>query len=210
MANVLAPFGFTPVRRLDGASWTANMSVRKIASNNATAIFKGDAVKSLSTGYITQAAAGDTQIAGVFQGCRYLSTSQSKVVWMPYYPGSDAASDVEAYIIDDPLVVFLAQSTTATTNKLGLTSIMMNIKIVTTTAGSTLTGISGMALDADTFAVTSTFPFRVVDVPGVQVPNPGSALLTPFGTVNGYDPSTIYNVAYVAFNSQDFKSLTGI
>jgi hypothetical protein len=203
MANVLAPFGFQPIRRLDGASWTANMTVRKIASNNSTAIFKGDVVKSLNTGYIAQAAANDTQIAGVFVGCQYLSTSQSRTVWSPYWPGSDTTQDVTAYIIDDPLCVFLAQSGGGSGSPVGLSAIGDNIKITTATAGNTANGISGMALDDANIATTSTYPFRIIDIPGVQVANLGAS-------VNGYDTTTKYNFVIVAFNSQDFKSLTGI
>lgn len=203
MANVLAPFGFMPVRRLDGSSWTSNMSVRKIAAADTNKIYKGDLVKSLNTGYIRVAGASDTQVNGVFVGCKYLSTSMSRTVWSPRWPGADSAYDAEAYVIDDPWCVFLAQTGGVSGAAAGLTLINTNVQIAVTTAGNDLTGISGQVVNENTAADTATFPLRVVDVPGVQVANLGAS-------VNGYDTATKYNVVLVTFNNQDFKSLTGI
>jgi hypothetical protein len=81
MANVQAPFGFAHIGYLEGASPSQGNARRKIASGNATAINFGDPVVSLSTGYIARATAGTTQIAGIFVGCKYLSTSQQRTVW---------------------------------------------------------------------------------------------------------------------------------
>lgn len=203
MANVLAPFGFQPVRRLDGAPWTNNMSVRKIASANTNKIYRGDAVKSLSTGYIDVAGATDSPVLGIFVGCKYLSTAFGYTRWSPYWPGADSAQDAEAYFIDDPLCVFLVQSGGISGSPLTITHVGANAKFTAATSGSTATGISGQALDDNTTAVTSTFPFRIIGVPGVDIANVGAA-------ANGYDTATKYNVALVAFNSQDYKSLTGI
>lgn len=209
MANTLAPFGFQPIRRLDGASWDVNQSVRKIASANTNKFYKGDVVKSLSTGYIDVAGASDTQIVGVFVGCRYFSVAQQRTVWSPYFPGGDVSADVEAYIIDDPMVLFIAQTGGGSGAALGIAAIGNNIKLTTATAGNAQSGISGMALDDGNVNTTSTFPFRVVDIPNVQTS--GGAVGTAGGAIgNGYDPTTKYNVAIVAFNSQDFKSTTGI
>src|SRR3984957_14588933 len=100
MANLSAPFGFQPEGTVGGS--TTN-----------TAIFKGDAVVPVTTsvtGYITQATASTVALAGVFWGCTYLSVSQGRKVWLPYWPGSDAASDVTAYVLDDPQMVFTVQA----------------------------------------------------------------------------------------------------
>ena len=211
MANVLAPFGFMPVRRLDGAGWTGGQTVRKIKSTNTNKFFKGDVVKVLSAGnqgYIDVLAAGAaTLVAGVFVGCRYLSTAFGRPIWSNFFPGGDTTQDVEAYIIDDPNCVFLAQTAGTSGAALGLAGIDLNFDINTTTAGNQLNGLSGMALDDNTGATTSTLPFRLVDVPGIQAPLPN---ILGGGAVNGYDATAKFNVVYVAFNNQNYKALTAV
>ena len=112
MANTQAYFGFSPVSTSNGpVNW--RMSTRRIASGNATAIYKGDPVMpvvSSATGYITQGAAGTTTLAGIFWGCQYLSVSQKRTLWSAYWPGSDATGDVTAYVIDDPNARFKVQA----------------------------------------------------------------------------------------------------
>jgi hypothetical protein len=206
MANTLAPFGLTPIRRLDGAAWSGNQSHRLIAATNTNNIYQGDVVKSLNTGYIDVAAPGSTQIAGIFVGCEYLSASTNKKIFTNHFPGSDvmASTTVDAYIIDDPLCVFLAQTAGTSGSPIGLSAIGNNVNFNASAAsGNNLNGISGMTIDDNTVNTTNTLPFRVVGVPGLDVPNLGAA-------VNGYDTTTKYNVVLVAFNNQDFKSLTGI
>ena len=113
MANTFAPNGFLQYQGGAGGAPTFAQSTRKIASGNSTAIFTGDPVMPVigtATGYITQGAAGTTVLAGIFVGCKYLSTSQKRVVWSAYWPGSDATNDVEAYVIDDPNARFVVQS----------------------------------------------------------------------------------------------------
>lgn len=195
MPNIQAPFGFRQWSGM-GATPTYEQTTRLIASGNGTAIFNGDPVVSLSTGYITRATAGTTQIAGIFIGCKYLSTSQKRTLWMPYWPGSDAAADVEAYIITDPNAKFLAQAGgAATAIVLGNVGNNVNFGLGT---GNTSTGNSGAFADQTTIATTATLPFRILQL--VQDP-PGS---------NGSDITTGYNYVVVGFNFMDVKSTTGI
>ena len=221
MANVLAPTGFTPIKRVDGASWTGSQSIRKIASNNSHYFFKGDPVISLSTGYIDVIAAaslpGNAQVAGIFMGCEYLSIAKGYVTWSPMFPGGDAASDVLAYIIDDPMVVFAVQSANSNTTAtpIPLSSLGKNGNfgvantIGTSTAGNTGNGISGCYFDQYLINTTTNLPFRIYDIPNVQVSVaglPGSTLSAVGAIGNGYDPSTAYNIVFVTFNSQDLRA----
>lgn len=183
MPNTNAPFGFRQYSGT-GSAPTYEQNVRKIASNNTTAIFFGDAVIPLSTGYIAQATTGGTvQLAGVFAGCKYLSTSQKRVVWSNYWPGSDATGDVEAYVIDDPNAKFIVQ---AGGTAVGFDAIGNNIGINIGT-GNTATGISGMYVETPGGAVAN--PFKVVGL--VQDP-PGA---------NGTDAASAYNQIIVQFNN---------
>jgi hypothetical protein len=193
MANVLSPFGFSEAGTVGGSTPNFRISRRYIASTNATAIYRGDAVvpvTSTATGYITQWSAGTVPLAGVFWGCQYLSISQGRKVFSPYWPGSDASGDVTAWVNDDPQAMFMVQSGTA--SAVTLANINSNATITTATAGSTLSGQSGMALS--TIGTTSTYPFTIVDL-----------VTTPPGQ-NGTDITTAYNYVMVTFNNEIFRT----
>jgi len=195
MANTSAPFGFQHVGYLEGHGPTGGQTVRKIASNYGTAINFGDPVVSVNTGYIQQAVAGTTQIAGIFVGCKYLSTSQARTVWSKYWPGSDATGDVEAYIINSPNAIFRVQAAGSST-AIGFLNVNENVNFA---LGTPANGISGAYADQTTLnPATTTLPFRVVG--HVQDP-PGA---------NGTDITTGFNIILVAFNNVDTKALTGI
>lgn len=182
MPNTNAAFGFRVYRGM-GADPTYELSVRLIKSDNTTAIFFGDPVTNLNTGYITRATAGTAQISGIFAGCKYLSTSQKRTVWSNYWPGSDAAADVEAYIIDAPNAQFVVQ---AGGTAIGLADMGLNIQFNLGT-GNASTGISGAFVESP--AVTATLPFRIIGF--IQDP-PGA---------NGTDISSAYNQIIVGFNN---------
>jgi len=181
MANTNAPFGFRQYRGL-GSAPTYEQSVRLISSANTNAIYFGDPVKSLNTGYIDRGTAS-AAIAGIFAGCKYLSTSQKRTVWSNYWPGADASADVEAYIINDPNAQFVVQAGgTAVT----FADIGNNIDFDLGT-GNASTGISGAF--ATGVASTITLPFRVV---GLVTQPPGA---------NGTDPTSAYDQIIVSFNN---------
>jgi len=193
MANTNTPFGFRQIKGT-GSVPTYEQSVRKIASNNSTAIFYGDAVIPLTTGYIAQATASTVRMEGIFVGCKYLSTSQKRTVWSNYWPGSDATGDVEAYIVDDPNAQFIVQSAdTNGTDPVAFANIGEYINITVGT-GNTANGISAMAVDVNTLATTATLPFRIVGL--VQDP-PGA---------NGTDIASEYNQVIVAFNNASTRT----
>ena len=219
MANVLAPQGFTAIKRVDGASWTANRSIRKIAAANTHYIFKGDPVVSLSSGYIDVVAPGslpgNAQIAGIFDGCEYLSVSKGYVTWSPFFPGGDTTTDVLAYVIDDPLVVLQSSASSGAVAAAGISNLSQNVNFSnastmgTSAAGNTLSGFSKCYLDLYTAATTTNLPFRIYDIPNVQVSAaglPGSILSSIGALGNGYDPSTPYNIVFVTINSSDLRA----
>jgi len=198
MANTAAYFGFTQYQGSAGAAPTFAQSARRIASGNTTPIYTGDPVMpvvSTANGYITQGAAGTTRLDGIFVGCKYLNTSLGRTVWSSYWPGSGATGDVEAYVIDDPSVRFLVQTSfagapmtgTATTMTSGIIGQYAQFTIGT---GNTSTGRSGAYLSA--VNTTVTLPFIVVDY---QIS--GS---------NGGDPTTQYCNVIVGFNNEIFRS----
>lgn len=197
MANVLAPFGFRWARQLTGTAPNCAMTMRRIALGNATPIYHNDPITSLSTGYIQQSVAGTTTIGGIFVGCKYISVSQGRTVWMPYWPGSDAQSDPEAYIIDDPNAVFMVQ---ANAGPVTIADVGSNANFALG-AGNTASGLSGASLNVSTIGTTATLPFRIV---GFE----GDGIFPAVGP--GSDATTAYNNVFVTFNNQDFKSTTGV
>lgn len=192
MANTNAPFGFRQYSGT-GSAPTYEQVVYYIAQANTTDIFFGDPVVPLNTGYITQATSNSVQIAGIFVGCKYLSTSQKRTVWSNYWPGSDASSDVEAYVVNDPNAKFVVQG-----DATGIAFADVNANIgFSIGSGNTSNGISGAFLDTSTLNTTNTLPFRVIGL----VQNPPGAPGTEAGA---------YNLAVVAFNNVSTKQLTGI
>lgn len=198
MANTFAPSGFLQFQGGAGGAPTFAQSSRLIASSNNTAIYTGDPVMPVTgsaTGYITQASPGTTVIAGIFVGCKYLSTSQKRVVWSSYWPGSDATGDVTAYVIDDPNARFIVQSSgsgfpvtgTATTQTSGVQGQYAQFSIGT---GNSSTGRSGAYISS--VGTTVTFPFIIVDY------------AVSFG--NGGDPTTQYCNLVVGFNNEVWRT----
>ena len=216
MANTFAPYGFLQFQGGAGGAPTFAQSTRRIASSNTTPIFTGDPVQpvtSTANGYITQATAGGTvQLAGIFVGCQYFSTSQKRTVWSSYWPGSDATGDVIAYVIDDPASRFVVQTSgsgfpvtgTATSQTSGVQGQLCTFAYSTTGAtsgnangGNNSTGRSTAYVNAT--ATTNTSPFIVVDY------------AVSFG--NGGDQTTQYCNLIVGFNNEVWRSnsaVTGI
>lgn len=193
MANTNAPFGFRQYSGTGSAPTYEQVPVR--IAYNASAIYYGDPVQPDANGYVVVGSPGTTQIAGIFQGCKYLSVAQKRTVWSNYWPGSDVASSniVEGYIINDPNAKWVAQ-----TGATGATAADINANVnFAIGTGNAASGISGAYVDMSTVNTTNTLPFRIV---GLDVDPPGAP-----GTEAG-----AYNLVIVAFNNVSTKQLTGI
>jgi len=108
--NANAPNGFTPVRHLSGG--TIRMAELPIASATAAAIFSGDLVSLLGTGYIKVATATTVAHVGVFAGCSYTADT-GEVVFSKHWPATQAtlaSADAVAYVYTDPNIVFAVQT----------------------------------------------------------------------------------------------------
>lgn len=198
MSNVNAPNGFAYFGRQDGGSPTVGNTTRKIVSTYGTAIGYGDPVVSVSSGYIEQAAAGTTQIAGIFYGCKYLNLSVGRMVWSMSWPGTTQGSDALAYLNTDPQSLFIVQS-----NNTAITfaDIDGNINFTAGTPNS-VTGISTASADQSSINTTNTLPFRIVGLL--------SQFETTSGAINGTDDASAYNRIVVTGNFWDRRSTTGI
>ena len=161
MANKDAAFGMRPVKMIGGAPYTGGQSRYRIAANYDTAIFQGDMVAQVTGGGIEVHADGGTvPIVGVFNGCQYTDPTTGEQKFSNFYPASTNASDIIAFVIDDPMVVFEIQCNAA----FPVADLFGNFDIVYTSAGSTTTGISGAELNVADGATTATLSLKCIDI----------------------------------------------
>ena len=161
MANKDAAFGMKPVKMIGGAPYTGGTSRYRIAANYDTAIFQGDMVAQVTGGTVEVHADGGTvPIVGVFNGCQYTDPTTGEQKYSNYYPASTNASDIIAFIIDDPNVVFEVQADAA----FPVADLFGNFDIVYSSSGSTVTGISGAELKVADGATGTSLSIKAIDI----------------------------------------------
>ena len=160
MANVEEKFGLRPYRKLDGTPLVGAQNRYSIASGHTTAIFQGDLVIPLTAGTIDRHIANNsTAVLGVFNGCFYTDPTTQKPTFRNSYPGSIVASDITAFVVDDPDAVFLmnADATFAQAD-------LFRNYSVTTGSGNTTTGISEVQLDVSVSGTNASFIIQAIDI----------------------------------------------
>ena len=161
MANQDAAFGLRPIGRVGGTPYTGGQSRYRIAANYGTAIFQGDMVMQVTGGTVEIHADGGTvPIVGVFNGCQYTDPTTGEQKFSNFYPASTNASDIIAFIIDDPMVVFEIQADAA----FPIADLFGNFDVVYTSAGSTTTGISGSELKVTDGGTATTLSLKAIDI----------------------------------------------
>lgn len=161
MANIDAVFGFRSLKKV-GAGYNASaQNEYVIANGESSAIFQGDPVVLNANGAISVGSSAGAELIGVFNGCFYTDPTTQKPTYSNYYPGGIAADDIVANVIDDPNALFEVK--VDDTNG-GQAQVGSNANIATYAAGSTKTGVSGVALDGGSFATSSAANFRVVSL----------------------------------------------
>ena len=165
MSSVAAPFGLRPIGRLDSGSLEVFRQY-PIASGYGTAIATGDIVHLVDGGTATtiekQSGTGDTsteiEIAGIFLGCSYTDPNTDQKTFSQLYPASTAASDIMAYVVDDPNVLFTIQSDASFTNERDVYG--KNTALVQTAPNTSLK-ISRVALDGSAISTDPQLPIRI-------------------------------------------------
>jgi hypothetical protein len=160
MATTATPTGAEPTDTLSASgSFTGKVRHIKVASGYGTAIFYGDFVKLVNTGTVEKDT-GTTTLTpvGVFVGCAFTSPTTDELTFSQTFPASTAASDIVAYVVDDPNVLMRMQSDEA----IAQTGLGNNVAVVQT-AGSTSIGRSKNAVDGSSIATTNTLPLRIID-----------------------------------------------
>ena len=156
MSATSAPRGLKPIGLLGGMPFAGSTREFLIKSGYATAIFNGDVVgladtaNSTDDGYLVrEAVASEVNPIGVFLGCSYTDPNTNQLTFSQYYPGSITASDIKAVVSVNPFTLYEVQADGA----IAQTQLGMTADLVQTQAGSTVTGNSGIQLDASTASV---------------------------------------------------------
>jgi len=172
MASTNSPYGLRPINLLGGQSFAGSTRLYAILSGYSVAIQYGEpvilfaggsgvggVVRRFSATTTATTATNSATLLGVFVGCSYTDPVYGKV-FRQNYPGSITASDLQAYVVDDPDTLFQAQfNGSAAQYYLG-----SNCGLIQTVAGSTSANInSGVSLNLSTATDTATLPIRVVD-----------------------------------------------
>ena len=168
MATTATPYGLKAVNHIGGTPYAGSTRLLPIASGYATNIYNGSVISIVAGGTVeivtdlgNNADVFPAGVVGVFVGCTYTDPNLGTVVFRNNWPTGTVADDAQAYIVDDPDVIFMAQADGAVTQAdLGQNTHLNAVQ--STTTGSTLNGNSNSAVDATT-ATTSTFAFRIVD-----------------------------------------------
>ena len=202
---------------LNGA-YTVTSSTTTTAVVANTNIGTGAAIISVASGTVTVI----VPVAGIFNGCQYLSTTTKRQEWFPYWPGSGSTGDVQAKIITDSNARFIIQTgnSNTTATAVGLASVGQNISFnwndstaTGETNGNTANGQS--TFFADQFSLISGsaagapangyLPFRIVALANYI---PGQT--SPLVSINGNDSASGYNSIIVGFNNAMPRNFNGI
>lgn len=153
MSSTSAPFGFRPSFHNSGQM---RAKAYTIATGYAANIFMGDPVKLIDTGVIELGTSDGTRtgtvdgvlLLGVFQGCEY-TDSLGKPTVSNFWPTGTSATNIIAYVLDDPECLFDVQYANPGTP--GTTSVQTAVGeecdwTATAPGGSTSTGLSSTSL----------------------------------------------------------------
>jgi hypothetical protein len=199
MATTASPYGLKAVNHIGGTPYAGSTRLLPIASGYGTNIYNGSVVAIVAAGTVEivtdlgdNADAFPAGVIGVFVGCTYTDPNLGTVVFRNNWPTGTVADDAQAYIVDDPDVIFMAQADGAVTQAdLGQNTNFAAVQ--STTTGDTTTGNSNSAVSSTT-ATTATIAFRIVDFVDSPTSTVGDAftdLLIKFNAgIHSYDNAT--------------------
>ena len=199
MATTASPYGLKAVNHIGGTPYAGSTRLLPIASGYAVNIYNGSVVAIVAAGTVeivtdlgNNADVFPAGVIGVFVGVTYTDPNLGTVVFRQNWPTGTVADDAQAYIIDDPDVVFMAQANGAVTQAdLGQNTNFAAVQ--STTTGDTTNGNSNSAVSSTT-ATTATIAFRIVDFVDSPTSTVGDAftdLLLKFNAgIHSYTNST--------------------
>lgn len=124
------PYGLQPVNLIGGQVYAGSTRLMSIASGYATSIYYGDVVKRVSNGTIEKDTGTSTATpVGIFLGCTYTNPTTSQKTFAQYYPANTAASDIQAYVVDDPDVLFKVATVSSGTT-VAFTALLLLVRML--------------------------------------------------------------------------------
>ena len=160
MANKDAAFGLRAIGKVGQNRDNQGLGEYSITANDTTTIYFQDAVSATAAGTIHQAAESEAFLVGSLNGVFYTDPNTSKPTWSNYYPGSTNASDIAAFVSDDPYERFEIQSNNTLAS--AQTDVFMNYDIEVT-AGDSANYVSKSELN-DSTVTTGTAQLKIVGV----------------------------------------------
>jgi hypothetical protein len=196
--TVAGPYGFQPINLIGGQVFAGATRQIPIASGSGTSIFYGDVVRLNTGGTLSRVSTTDsaTDAVGIFLGCAFTNPTTKQFLQQQFYPASTVASDIVAYVCDDPDTYFKVAvlSNSTTIGGMTQTDIGNNVAILVT-AGNTTFGDSNEGVSATTGS-TTTLPFRVIA--GVPETVNASGSFTEVIVKFNFGVHTYYSAAAVA------------
>jgi len=152
-------FGLKPIKKV-GQNYDAGGLGEYPVAASATAIYNQDSVAMANTGTAAVAAAGTTHNLGSLNGVFYTDATTSKPTFQNYLQGSNTATDIVAFITDDPNQIYEVRS-----NNSGASAQtdVGNTAEISYSAGATPNYVSRTTLDDSTLG-TATQQLKIVGV----------------------------------------------
>lgn len=164
MSATAAPYGLRPWN-LDGSAYKSEIQEIILTANSATGFFKGDIVN-VGAGVITPIAATPTTTRngntpwGIFVGAKWYDANRyNETNFFPAngYTSYSGYGTITLMVLTNPDIMFRIQAN----GSVAATAVGKNAALTFGTAGSTVTGNSGVALDSATVATTNTLAVRI-------------------------------------------------
>lgn len=165
MANADAPFGARPIGTTDGSDYHGKLRQIHFLAGTGVAIFVGDFLVQEGAGadatgkipsFQRATAGGGNRIAGALVGLDPDFTDEGTLT-VQHRLASTART---GQMVWGSNVLFVMQED-SDGNSITVTEVGNNANIVFDTAGSTVTGISGMEINSDTAATTASLQLRL-------------------------------------------------
>lgn len=154
MSATSQPFGLRPVYSPSGVVRPVAMSIITGYGSN---ILQNQPVKIGTNGTIEAAAIGD-RFVGTFQGVEFTDSEGRRRV-SNKWTASTAGTDIIAYVTVDPSIVYEIQSSAT----IAVSDIGSQADFTTITAGSTVTGLSQLMLDAATLTAVGNASLKILN-----------------------------------------------
>lgn len=181
MSSVSAPFGFRASYHNSGQIIAKAYTIVSGYNQN---VFQGDPVKLVDTGSIQLGSSDGTRsgttngisLLGIFAGCQYIDALGVPTV-SPYWPAGITATEITAWVFDDPEILFAVQYDNPSPNTTVQTKVGMQCDwTVASPGGSTRTGLSDTKLSA---TVATSGQFQITGFEGTTG-GPDSTLTDDF------------------------------